>query len=86
MPTSSLVVTLAAPVASSGPLLRYLGSCAELTVGQASGRRLPVVLDTETLSEAASWVEALGRRADVSRVDLVAVEFSDAFEPARCNS
>lgn len=76
MPTSSVVITLARSFASSGPLLRHLRSRAELTIGRARGRYLPVVLDTATLGDAATMVEALARRDDVLRVDLVTVELA----------
>lgn len=76
MPVSGLVVTLARPEA-----LAILGADPRLTFGEPKGLFVPAVLETATLEEAESAVEALMEASELVRfVDVVTVDFSDGLE------
>jgi hypothetical protein len=75
MPVSGLVVTLARPEA-----LALLAADPRLTFGEPKGLFVPAVLETATLEEAESAVEALMESELVRFVDVVTVDFSDGLE------
>lgn len=81
MPVSGLVVTLAADPALRERAFAAILGCHGVTLGEAMGARLPVVTETETMSEH----EALWRRLEaidgVLQVRLAFHDFSDVDPP-----
>lgn len=83
MPVSGLVLTL-----DESPLLQAsaraaLGSDARITLGDAIERRLPVVTETESLTEGEELAEEIARMPGVLFVDVVSIDFSDLTERGR---
>jgi hypothetical protein len=78
MMISGLVVTLAEDPRQRADALAALGGDDRLTLGNETGRKLPVVAETGTAQESEELVESLLRTAGVDFVDVVYVDFSEA--------
>lgn len=79
MPISSLVLTLEDAAERRALALTELARDARITVGTALEERwLPVVTETESLSEGEALAESLRELPGVTFVDVVMVDFSEA--------
>lgn len=78
MPISSIVITLSPDALSRRSAIDALSAHPRLTVGERKKRQLPVVVDTETLSEGISLVrDELPEMEGVEFVHVISVDFSD---------
>ncbi len=75
MPVTALVVTLRD--ATSSRALDRLKSDPRIDLGPLQGTRLPVVVETKTAREGRSIAEEFEELSDVTRVDLISVNFED---------
>jgi len=81
MPVSALVVTLDDDPVEQAATISRLSALAHLTVGAKTGRvHVPVVCESENLSDGENHVRALMRMPGVVFVDVVMVDFSDLDE------
>lgn len=75
MPISGLVVT--APESAHDSVLSELGGHDSLTVGPATGPRIPVVVDSQTVNDDRDtyfWIQSL---PSVTQVEVAYLDFSD---------
>jgi len=78
MPVSALVVTLDDDPVEQAATISRLSEFEHLTVGALTGRvHVPVVCESETLTDGENYVRALMRVPGVVFVDVVMVDFSD---------
>ncbi|MEZ4459453.1 MAG: hypothetical protein R3E66_06935 [bacterium] len=81
MPVSSLVVTLHDELSERMAALSQMESTTYLTVGEIVGRvHVPVVCESESLSQGEAHVRELMAMRGVVFVDVVMVDFSDLEE------
>jgi nitrate reductase NapAB chaperone NapD len=81
MPVSALVVTLDDDPVEQAVTISSLSALPHLTVGAKTGRvHVPVVCESETLTEGEHHVRELMRTPGVVFVDVVMVDFSDLDE------
>lgn len=81
MPVSALVVTLDDDPVEQAATISRLSALAHFTVGAKTGRvHVPVVCESETLTDGENHVRDLMRMPGVVFVDVVMVDFSDLDE------
>jgi nitrate reductase NapAB chaperone NapD len=80
MPVSGIVATLAEQPAEREGALACLAQDGRLTLGQPSGLRLPVVIDTGSAEAQQEAWDAVERTPGVRFVELVYHDFSDVDE------
>jgi hypothetical protein len=80
MPVSGIVATLSDDAVERGRALERLGEDARLTVGEAAGLRLPIVIDTAGAEEHQRAWDAVEATVGVRFVELVFHDFSDVEE------
>jgi hypothetical protein len=78
MTVSALVLTLSPDPVVRASVLDRLRADPRLTVGQRVLDRLPVVAETASCAEGSALVEALDELDGVVRIDVIAIDFSEA--------
>ncbi|MFP4596763.1 MAG: hypothetical protein ACOC9J_01030 [Persicimonas sp.] len=78
MPVSAVVISLSAEPELQERAIRALQAHPRVTLGEQQKRLLPVVVDTDTMSEGIELVrEGLPKLDGVEFVHVVSVDFSD---------
>jgi len=82
MPVLGAVLTLSREPALRDGTVATLSADARVTVGDFSGDRLPVVLETDSRGEDKACWEVVSRLPGVLHTELAFADFSDLHEPA----
>lgn len=82
MPVSGLVITLCDDAEDRRALLAHLRRDPRVTLGEVIANHVPVVTDTQTISEARDLYEAIQRLDGVMVVAVITLDFSDQDEEA----
>jgi len=85
MPVLGAVLTLSDEPALRDAIVDTLGADVRVTLGDATGNRLPVVLETDSRGEDKACWEAVTRLPGVMHVELAFADFSDLHEPAQAD-
>lgn len=77
MPVSSLVVTFDSDPGLRAHAHKWLCAASGISTGELQGQRLPVVLETATLSEGRLRVEEMQRVRGIRFVSVLSINFED---------